>query len=102
MFRVTWPAPTNINFLASYRVSYTVESRQTGGRRKRQASQPMEQTVSADGTNNGSADLPLVPYSTYNVNINAIYRPPNGEPVEVRLLPTTPIDTPEGSKSLCV
>ena len=63
----------------------------------------MEQTVAADGTNDGSADLPLVPYSTYNVNVNATYLPPpNGDTVDVRLLPTTPINTPEGSKSLCV
>ena len=81
---VSWPAATNLNFLDSYRVSYTTSTPGSSTRRRRQASPvvvPSGQT---------SARINFTPYTDYMVSVEAVYTPPpDGTTVTVPLLPTT-------------
>ena len=96
---VTWPAPENVNFLMSYRVSYTTTSRLTpSGRRRRQTSAPMT-LPDIPVTGMRSATLPFQAFSNYSVDVLAVYNPPpSGDEVTVILLPTTNFPTPERRK----
>ena len=93
----SWPAPENVNFLMNYRVAYSSTPISTSKRRRRQSLSSDILTVPADMR---STDLVFQPYSRYIVRVDAIYNPPNSGEVTVRLLPTTPITTPQGSKKL--
>ena len=93
----SWPVPENVNFLMNYRVSYSSTPISTSKRRRRQSPSSDSLTVSADMR---STDLVFQPYSRYMVDVDAIYNPPYSGNVTVRLLPTTPITTPQGSKRL--
>ena len=81
----------------NYRVSYTSTPISTSKRRRRQSPSSDSLTVPADMR---STDLVFQPYSMYIVRVDAIYNPPNSDGVTVRLLPTTPITTPQASKKL--
>ena len=83
---VSWPPATNLNFLDSYRVSYTTSTPGSSTRRRRQAS-PITVPVPSDQT---STQIDFTPYTDYMVDVDALYTPPpDGNTVTVPLLPTT-------------
>ena len=90
MLNVSWPAPSNLNFLVAYSVSYSTSF----ARSRRQT--PVE--VPAGTT---TATLPFMAFTDYTVDVDAIYAPPpDGNRVTVSLLPSTPFTTPQRRKKL--
>ena len=90
MFTISWPPPTNKNFLVAYSVSYTTSSVRT----RRQM--PSTSEVPAGMT---STTLPFTPFTDFTVEVDAVYAPPpDGTRVAIDLLPPTTFRTPEGGK----
>ena len=90
VLNVSWPTPSNTNFLIAYSVSYSTSSRS-----RRQASSV---EVPADTT---STTLPFRAFTDYTVDVDAIYAPPpDGNRVAVNLLPPTTFTTPERRKKI--
>ena len=88
---VSWPAPSNTNFLMAYHVSFTTSS----ARSRRQIS-TMEVPASTNSTT-----LPFTAFTNYTVDVDAIYAPPpDGNRVSINLLPTTKFTTPQRRKKL--
>ena len=96
---VSWPAPENKNFLRAYIISYTSTTRSTSSRRRRrQAGTLTTLRVSADIT---STQLRFQIFSSYMVDVSAVYAPPpSNDEVTVILLPTTTFTTPGQRKKL--
>ena len=93
MLTISWPAPSNTNFLVAYSVSYSTSSRR---HRTRETSLPVE--VPAGTTN---TTLPFTAFTNYTVNVDAIYAPPpDGNRVNIYLLPPTTFTTPQRRKKL--
>ena len=89
---VSWPAPMNTNFLVAYLVSYTTSS----ARSRRQTLSTSE--VPAGLT---STTLPFAPFTSFTVDVDAVYAPPpDGSIVVINLLPPTTFTTPQRSKKL--
>ena len=88
---ISWPAPSNTNFLVAYRVSYTISSAHSQGQA------PLTREVPAGTT---STTLPFTAFMSYTVNVDAIYAPPPGNNVSINLLPTTTFTTPERRKKM--
>ena len=89
---ISWPAPSNINFLIAYSVSYSTSF----ARSRRQIPSPVE--VPAGMT---STTLPFTAFTDYTVDVDAIYAPPpDGNRVTVNLLPLTTFTTPQRRKKL--
>ena len=88
---ISWPAPSNTNFLVAYHVSFT-----TGSAHSRRQTSHVE--VPAGTTN---TMLPFTAFTDYTVNVDAIYAPPpDGIRVSINLLPTTRFTTPQRRKKL--
>lgn len=88
---VSWTAPPNQNFLMGYRVRYT-----TGSARSRRQTSSVE--VSAGTT---STPLPFTAFTSYTVDVDAIYTPPpDGNREFIILLPSTTFTTPQRRKKL--
>ena len=94
---VSWPPAENLNYLRGYRVFFTATSLVTpSSRRRRQTTSPVN--VGPDQT---STQIGFQPFSTYTVDVSAVYNPPpnaNDHEVLVGLLPTTTFTTPERCK----
>ena len=92
---VSWPTAEKSSFLRGYRLFFTVISLVTlSARRHRQTTSPVN--VGPDQT---STQIDFQPFSTYTVNVSAVYNPPpNAIEVLVDLLPTTTFVTPERRK----
>ena len=96
---LSWPSPENVNFLTSYLLSYTSTPISTSKRRRRQS--PSMNNITLSATMNSVDLMNFQPYSTYMVDVSAVYAPPNSvDPVKVLLIPTTPIITPQRSEEL--
>ena len=89
---VSWPTPSNTNFLVAYRVSYSTST--SSARSRRQTTQTREVP-----TGTTSTTLDFAAFTDYTVNVDAIYAPPpDGNNVTVNLLPPTMFTTPQRRK----
>ena len=94
---VSWPAPTNRNFLIAYRVSFTT-SQPTRRRTQTPGRTVTLIEISPDRT---STLLMFSAFTDYMVDVDAVYAPPpDASNVTVRLLPTTTFRTPERGNKL--
>lgn len=82
---LNWMAPTNVDILLQYIVSFTVSSRLGSSRRRRQ-------TMEITSPTNTATIMNPEPYADYTVNVDGEFRPPGAtETVRAQVTPETTI-----------